>query len=326
LFSGQALTAATSDELLTSFVAQQDGLDGMIGYESSLLTLNASGKLHRPLELVYPRDGIVLADYPLLLLRSKAQGSYDRLLEWFRDPENQRLIMKTTLRRPYDPDVPRDPLLSTSIGSALDFPADKRVIDRLLADYADPATRVPGQVVFLLDYSLSMKGARAAALRQAFSGLGGDDDSSLGRFVRFYQGERITLVRFAGRVLAEKTFTVGEPGDMERLRAFVAADEFGEGTAVWSTLDHAYRTAAGITDRKVSIVVMTDGESNTGLSAAAFLTRPRPPAVPTFTVGFGDASRTDLAHVADVTGGRLVDAARTSLLDAFKEIRGCSQR
>ena len=43
----------------------------MINYESVLLSLNASGKLHEPLDLIYPSEGIVTADYPLLLLNDE---------------------------------------------------------------------------------------------------------------------------------------------------------------------------------------------------------------------------------------------------------------
>src|SRR6185295_13886395 len=67
-FSGQALTAGSSGFLADAYVRSQDSLGGMINYESILLSLNAGHRLHEPLSLIYPRDGIVTADYPVMLL------------------------------------------------------------------------------------------------------------------------------------------------------------------------------------------------------------------------------------------------------------------
>jgi Ca-activated chloride channel family protein len=88
-------------------------------------------------------------------------------------------------------------------------------------------------------------------------------------------------------------------------------------------LDYAYSTVAGDDpQRKVSIVLMTDGENNAGINLAEFLTHARPP-VPTFTISYGEANRAELQQVATATGGFSVDANALSLLNAFKEIRGC---
>ncbi|MEV7550059.1 hypothetical protein AB0N89_10575 [Amycolatopsis sp. NPDC089917] len=43
----------------------------------------------------------------------------------------------------------------------------------------------------------------------------------------------------------------------------------------------------------------------------------------TYIVRFGEANAAELSRAAAATGGRMVDANATSLLDAFKEIRGC---
>lgn len=232
-FAGQAFTAGTSDALVDRFVGLQDRVDGLIGYESALLSLNASGRLREPLEIVYPRDGIVVADHPMLLLDPAKRTAYDRVVDWLKGRRAQREIMERTLRRPLDPEVPRDPRLREPIGNALYFPDRKDVIDRLLADY--DAREQPAHVLFVLDFSGSMRGARMAALRSAFAGLGGADDSADGKFVRFRRGERITVIRFGGRILGERTFTVDGRGGMRSLRAFIDGGGFDDSTAVWST-------------------------------------------------------------------------------------------
>src|ERR687891_174006 len=73
-FKGQTLTAGSSGWLADAYVAGQARLEGIINYESVLLGLNASGRLREPLELIYPKDGIITADYPLLLLNQAKRG------------------------------------------------------------------------------------------------------------------------------------------------------------------------------------------------------------------------------------------------------------
>ncbi len=318
--TGHTLTADTSAALSDRF-AERDDVDAIIGYESTLLTLNGSGRLKAPLELVYPRDGIVQANYPILLLDPAKREAYDKAVSWLKSPGTQKKLMEKTFRRPVTGEVGLDPRLPASIGNSLYFPDDTAVVDKLLDDYAGGT---PGRVIFVLDFSGSMKGPRMAALRATFAGLSGGPD---GGFDRFYRGERLTVLKFGGQVLGDKEFTINGPPDLDALRAFIAADGFDGNTAVWSALGEAYAKAGAYrkaeSGQTVSIVLMTDGESNTGQGIDDFLRAPREPGVHTYTIRFGEANPAELGRAAAATGGRMVDANSTSLLDAFKEIRGC---
>ncbi|MEV6396232.1 VWA domain-containing protein [Streptomyces sp. NPDC051907] len=333
-FAGHALTEESSTRLADGFVRRQGELDALITYESELLALNAGGRLSKPLEIVYPKDGMVLSDYPVLLLDPAKRAAYDRMVEWLKSEPVQKKIMERTLRRPIDPAVPRLPSLREPVGNALYFPDEQAVVDRLLDDYGDPRRDKPARVVFLLDFSGSMKGERIARLRETFDGLSGADDSRSGKFVRFYRGESLTVMRFGGRVLDERSVTYEGPRDLDRLRAFVGGGDFDTSTALWSSLDRAYAEAAeALRDqpgRTVSVVLMTDGENNAGISLEEFLRRhaERPKearAVRTYTVRYGEADSQELHRAARATGGRMVDATAQSLLSAFKEIRGCAE-
>ncbi|MGP3951788.1 substrate-binding and vWA domain-containing protein [Streptomyces sp. 7N604] len=333
-FTGQRLTADSSRQLTESFVRRQDDLDALITYESELLSLNDSGKLRRPLEIVYPKDGMVLSDYPLLLLDPARRAAYDKVVDWLKSEPVQKKIMERTLRRPVDPALPRTARLRDPIGNALYFPDDQKVVDKLLADYGDPGRDRPARVVFLLDFSGSMRGERIADLRATFDGLSGADDSRSGKFVRFYRGETLTVMRFGGRVLDERSLTYGGRRDLDRLRGFVHRADFDGSTAIWSALDHAYRKLSrSVRDHPgepVSIVLMTDGENNDGIDLDTFIRRYQSlpaaaRAVRTYTIRYGEADTGDLDRAARKTGGRMVDATDRSLLNAFKEIRGCAQ-
>ncbi|WP_105971545.1 VWA domain-containing protein [Streptomyces geranii] len=333
--SGQTLTAAGSRALLDAYTAHQDDANALIAHESELLTLNATGKLTAPLEIVYPEDGMVLSDFPLLLLDPDRHSAYVKVVDWLKSADVQRKLMQRTHRRPVNQDVEPSASLRADVGNALSYPDRTAVVDQLVADYGDPASTTADQVVFVLDFSPSMRGERMAGLRAAFAGLSGADTTATGKFARFYRGERLTVVRFAGRVLEERTVTVRGDGDLRTLDKVVAEGDFAEDTAVWSALDRGYRIAVEAVReepaRPVSIVLMTDGESNSGIGYEEFLRRHRQLAadaaevseVPTFPVQFGEADAAALRKAADATGGRMVDAGLSSLSDAFKEIRGC---
>src|SRR5262249_9966398 len=92
-FTGQAVTAGTSSQLIEAFVAHQADTDALINDESVLLSLNASGRLKEQLEIIYPRDGIVLSDYPLLLLNPAQRDAYDRVVGWLESAPVQQRIM-----------------------------------------------------------------------------------------------------------------------------------------------------------------------------------------------------------------------------------------
>jgi Ca-activated chloride channel homolog len=313
---GKKFSAPNAAKLADEFVNLQDEVDALVTYESAVLSLNASGRIREPLEVIYPRDGIVLSDYPLMLLKPDEPGkraAYDRVVNWLRTEPAQRAIMERTARRPVDPSLPRTDQLGKSLGPSLYFPGSQQVVDTLLTAY-DRAGK-GRRVVFVLDYSTSMAklyhpstaGTRIGALRETFATL-----SSVGGFDQFHLGETVTIVRFARQVLEERTVTITGQHDLDGLRDMLAADDLTDGTAIWSALDRAYRLADG-----GSVVLMTDGENNTGMSADDLI-RAWPNRTPTYAIQFGEADRAQLDRV-----GELVDATTSSLLEAVKKIRGC---
>jgi Ca-activated chloride channel homolog len=333
-FSGQALTAGSSGFLATSYVRSQDSLDAMINYESVLLTLNQGSQLHEKLDLVYPRDGIATADYPLLLLDRSQRDAYDKVTAWLRRPEIQTRIMQTTNRRPALPEVKPDARFPSQVLVELPFPGSLDVVNRLIAVYLDQA-RPPAHAIFVLDTSGSMQGARLDALKRALLDLTGGDTTITGQFARFRQREEITIILFNDRVYQKRDFTVNDTGasspDLAAIRTYVNTFQAGGGTAIYDAVYAGYQAAETAMrtqpDRLYSIVLMTDGENNVGRDGRRFLSDYRllpdqARAVRTFAVLFGEASPTELKQVADTTGGTVFDGRASSLSQVFKDISG----
>jgi Ca-activated chloride channel family protein len=118
---------------------------------------------------------------------------------------------------------------------------------------------------------------------------------------------------------------------MTAIRGYVDGLVAGGDTAIYSALDTAYAGVAEQVaidpDKLYSVVLMSDGENNSGLSFDEFRSRLQDLAegarsVRTYPILFGEASEDSLQQVADETGGRLFDATKTALNAIFKQIRG----
>jgi len=334
LFSGQKLTAGSSGFLADSYVKEQDNLDGIINYESVLLGLNAGKTLRQPLDLIYPKEGIVTADYPLMLLNSSERADYDKLVAYLRKPDVQTRIMTETHRRPSIPDVQPDSQFSSQVLLEVPFPSSLDVVNQLITIYLNQV-RLPSHTFFVLDISGSMDGSRLDGVKKTFANLTGGDQSVTGQFARFRAREEVTIVTFNGSVQGTQTFTVNDPtpgsADLKRVLDFVNNLQASDGTAIYDALVRAYTLAgqakAADPNRFYSVVLMTDGENNAGRNDSQFQSWYKSAdanvrSIKCFAVIFGEASPAALNAVASLTGGRTFDARTASLPVVFKEIRG----
>lgn len=333
-FKAQRLTAGSSGWLADAFLREQDKVDGLINYASTLQSMNRAGGLKEKLVLIYPHDGIVTADYPLMLINPAKREAYDKLVAYLRGADFQQAMTTATLRRPVNPDVhvadaPSQPLVE------LAFPAKLSVVDAILTAF-DNHLRLPTDSTFVLDKSGSMAGDRIQGLKTALLGLSGADATISGRFARFRNRERIFLLPFSDSFGATERFDMGEiattnQATLKRLAERVNALRADGGTAIFSATQQAYADAAqrrrGDPARFYSIVVMTDGLNNGGIKAAEFASwyQQLPSAdkgIKVFPVLFGEANPAELQSLAELTGGRTFDSRKSSLQAIFKEIRG----
>jgi Ca-activated chloride channel family protein len=333
-FRGQTLTAGSSGFLADAYTREQDSLDGMINYESVLLTLNASGKLHETLDLIYPKEGIVTADYPFMLLNASKHDAWDKVVAYLRTVDVQRRLMTDTLRRPSVPGIPLDPRFPSATLIELPFPSKLDTIDALITTYLDQVRR-PSSAIFVLDLSGSMEGQRLEDLKTSISALTGTDQTLTGKFSRFRAREQVTIITFSEDVLDVRDFTIDDTqpqsADMQAIRDYVNSLETYGATAIYSGLERAYEVVAdkqaADPDRLYSIVLMTDGENNRGVEPEAFATDyaslpAAVAAVHVYPILFGDAQVDAMQSIADLTGGRVFDAKGGSLESIFKQIRG----
>ncbi len=326
-FSGQKLIAGSSGWLADAYVNSQDSIDGIVNYESVLLGLNHSGRLREPLTLIYPKDGILTADYPMVLINTAKSAAYDKVVAYLRSPEAQRAIMRQTYRRPViasvalSDDFPHGVLVDTS------FPNSRATVDEILLAYLNKH-RIPGHAYFVIDTSGSMEGPRLNAVKSAFHILTGSQNTLTARFARFDDREQITVISFAADVKDRRDFTMhgqNDPKTFAAIGSYADSLTAGGGTAIYDALETALDQAQRDPQTRYdSIVLMTDGENNRGDDAGDFRSKyaAYPRKVRIFPIVVGEASPKELSDIADLSGGRSFDARSTSLEDIFKEIRG----
>jgi Ca-activated chloride channel homolog len=165
--------------------------------------------------------------------------------------------------------------------------------------------------------------------------LTGTDTSLTGKFARFRAHEDVTIVTFASDIQDVQVFTIDDTAptgsDMTAIRDYIDGLITHDGTAIYSGIERAYdevtKQQAADPDRLFSIVLMTDGENNSGVDPKQFVSDytalpDAVRAVHVYPVLFGDASKDAMTEIATQTGGTVFDATTTSLLTIFKQIRG----
>src|SRR5262249_36546956 len=133
---------------------------------------------------------------------------YDTVLAVVRSAPFQREIMTRTFRRPVSRDVPLAPSFPSQLIVELDFPSNLDAINAVLLTYLNSA-RPHDHSLFVPDGSGSMRGHRLDQLESAMNTLAGEDSTLTGRFARFQERERVTLIPFSSRAQAPTTVDIG---------------------------------------------------------------------------------------------------------------------
>jgi Ca-activated chloride channel homolog len=335
-FRGQALTSGSSGWLAEAYERDQSKVDGIINYESVLLTLNAGGKLSEPLTLVYPREGIITADYPLMLLNGAKRADFDKLVGYLRSKDFQAKMSVATLRRPVNPDADSAPAIPKRTLIELPFPGQASLISSLLDSFlAD--VRIPGSSRYVLDLSGSMAGPRISGLKQAMLLLASPSALGAERYARFQNREEVGIITFSSEPSRTALFPMGSTPEenakgRDKVGEFVKPMQAGGSTAIYSSVQQALmelskERSLAKDKRYYTVVLMTDGENNRGLSKQQFVEWYRTEGetfrgIPVFPILFGEGDARELGELADLTGGRLFDSRSNTLAAVFKEIRG----
>ncbi len=141
--AGQKLTAGSSGWLADAYVKDPSAIDAMVNYEAVILRANEKLPKADQLALFYPRDGMISADYPLMLLNAGKREAYTQLVATLKAAPFQRDALSAAFLRPANPEVPAVAALPTAAVAELGFPNRLDVIDAVLGTYQSQWRKPP---------------------------------------------------------------------------------------------------------------------------------------------------------------------------------------
>lgn len=182
----------------------------------------------------------------------------------------------------------------------------------------------PSYTYFCLDFSGSMRGNGEEMVKKAMRTLL-DQDTARQYMLQSSKEDVVVIMPFSDHVFTKWKVEGNNPPDMDKLLQEAEGLTPGGSTDIYSPVIQAMEDIKNIdTDKYItSVVLMTDGESNTGKSFRDLqaewegLNKD----IPVFSILFGNASEKQLNSIADLTRARIFDG-KQDLIDAFKKVRG----
>ena len=332
-FSGVERSSGSSDWLKDLFL--EGDYDAMVNYECLMISANrqleAQGR--EPLYVVYPYDGLSIADSPLGYLDhgdEKKEEAFQKVQDYLLSEAVQKEIEATGRRTGYGKVSPENEAVfnkdwgidTDRILSPISMPAAPVLMEAL--NLYQTELRKPSLTIYCLDYSGSMEGEGREQLVRAMETILIQEEAA--RYLLQAGEQEINgAILFDDTILETKI--LNEPGDaqMEELYEEIAAYTAGGGTDLYRAAAAALDILKGydLSQYTPAIILMTDGQSNGEMTFEDFKEAYDEAGmdVPVFSIMFGDSSEEQLEELAGYTNGRVFDGTE-DLIGAFRSVKG----
>ncbi len=331
LFSGLARSSGSDEFLEEMFL--NGSYDSVITYESSIISLNKhlEEKGEEVLYALYPVDGVSISDSPFAFINNGIETKKDEFLKirnYILSSDGQKYLAQTGRRTWYgginsnvDKTVfnPNWGINTTKYIVPLKFPSTE-IIKAALSMY-QTEFRKPVSIAFCLDYSGSMYGDGNKQLVAAMDYILNEDEAQ-NDLLQFTYKDKIVVIPFSSDNM--EIWSTNSGSQTNELLTNIHKLSPDGGTNIY---DAAIGAIDQIEDDDIntynkSVVLMTDGQSNMG----SYRNLERrynqlSEEIPIYSIMFGDANKTQLEDIAELTNAKVFDG-RTNLLEAFKEVRG----
>lgn len=333
-------SSGSSGWLKDFFQNNYDLLDGMFNYEAMIIEFNQWAAKHNrePLYVIYPSDGIVVADHPLGYVDKKNPEKEKLFLElqaYLKSPEVQQSIQESGRRTGLvglaleHPDLkvfnPAWGIDATREISS--FPLPNRDTIALALDLYQGVLRKKSLTIYVLDFSGSMKGAGYHQLVSAMSTLL-DYNTAKQFMIQPTPGDMHIVIPFNGAVIDEWTAKGDSPQVLQDLLTKIKNLTPDDGTNMYLALVRAIEILAQhkgeLNDFSPAIMLMTDGASDGTIdSLQEVLERTGlMRVIPIYSIAFGNAKPEQLQAISTMTAGRYFDGRLGDLSSKFRVMKG----
>lgn len=331
LLSGVERSSGSSDWLKDMFL--EGDYDAMVNYEC--LIIDANQKLEEegkePLYVVYPYDGLSIADSPLGYVDhgdAEKEEAFLAVQEYFLSDKAQEEIEATGRRisangvSEENRDVfNRDWGIDTErILSPIQMP-EAAVLTEALNVY-QTSFKKPSLNIYCLDFSGSMSGTGEEQLKEAMAQILLQENARK-NFLQANAGEVNEVVFFDDTILDVQAAADDSDEALAELNQKVADFQIAGGTDIYRAAAEALEIASGydLTNYTPAIILMTDGRSNYNYSNFEEVWNRYEEDIPIFSITFGDADPGQLEELAKISGGRVFDGTK-DLTAAFRSVKG----
>jgi len=335
-------SSGSSGWLKDALVANPDAYDAMFNYESTILEANqaltAAG--HEPLYIIYPANGLSVADSPLAYVSkgdAAKEAAFLSLQAFLLSPETQQTLSGLGRRSGLigmdaegaDPAVWRGEWGVDLTRAIAPIPTpDAGVIAEALRLY-QTELRKPSLTIWVLDVSGSMEGQPMEEMKQAMRLLL-DRKAAAVNLLQPSRRDVTIILPFSDTTLAPIIVEGDADAALGGALRQVNALEAGGGTDLYLALDQAldllqaYEDDGTLRNYLPAIVAMTDGASdidNRNGFLADVETRSFGRDVPIHAIAFGDADEDQLQALTDGSIGRLFQSD-DGLAEALRQAKG----
>lgn len=340
ILGAMSRTAGNAGFLKDLFLQQEDQFDAIVTYEATVIETNQvlvqSGR--EPLYAIYPRDATAIADAPLALIDkhdAKKNALFLDLQRRLLSDDVQRQLLargrRTGLGINPAPELVDRGIFNPAWGidtqrvlAPIRMPDAPVVLEAL--NLYQTTFRKPSLTVYVLDYSTSMGNNGGEKQMKAAMHLLLDQDSAARYLLQASPDDVTVVIPFAGKVLGQWEADGNDDAAMSALDQKISDGKLHDGTAIYAAVLAALAVVdtVGSSGAYPSIVLMTDGQNNTGATLDDVRTKvglPGSAAVPIFTITFGDARLKDVTPLADLTSGAVFDG-HEDLAGAFRQAKG----
>ena len=333
ILSGVNRSSGSSDWLKDLFL--ESDYDAMVNYESIIIDTNKElvARGEEPLYVIYPQDGLGIADSPLGYIdngNKEKEEIFLKLQDYLISDEVKPKLLELGRRTAFAINFENNNPETFNSDWGIDTKKVLNVMKMPTADVIQKALnmyqtelRKPSLTVYCLDYSGSMAGNGVTSLRSAMSMLL-DQQKAKSYMLQASTKDVTIVIPFDNNVLDIWKAEGNDETTLLELQSKIDSLDPQGGTDIYKPLIKAMDEIKkyNVSDYTTSIILMSDGKSNVNsYNQVVEEWNQENLDIPIFSITFGESDDRELQALADFSTARVFDG-KDNLEKAFKQAKG----